>query len=133
MTMNKELHPRGHVARLYVSRKNGGRGLTGCENSMKSEENGQGWYGKNNIEPLLAAVKTSRSITHKKTVDPKEFKKIKEVQRKNEWTAQRMHGQFARDMEDKHKNHTRRWMRKSNLEGCTDALICNSMGFHHTV
>ena len=27
MTMNKELHPRSDVARLYASRKNGGRGL----------------------------------------------------------------------------------------------------------
>ena len=27
MTMNKELHPRSDVARFYVSRKNGGRGL----------------------------------------------------------------------------------------------------------
>ena len=66
MTMNKELHPRSDVARLYVSRKNGGRGLIGCENSVKSEENGLGWYIKNNIEPLLAAVRTSRTITHEK-------------------------------------------------------------------
>ena len=36
MTMNKELHPRSDVARLYVSWKNGGRGLIGCENSVKS-------------------------------------------------------------------------------------------------
>ena len=82
MTMNKELHPRSDVARLYVSRKNGGRGLIGCENSTKSEENGLGWYVKNNIEPKLAAIRTSRTITHEETVDPKEFKKIKEVQRK---------------------------------------------------
>ena len=40
MTMNKELHPMSDVARLYVSRKNGGRGLIGCENSVNSEENG---------------------------------------------------------------------------------------------
>ena len=46
MTMNKELHPRSDVAQLYVSRKNGGRELTGCENSVKSEENGLGWYIK---------------------------------------------------------------------------------------
>ena len=39
MAMNKELHPRSDVARLYVSRQNGGRGLIGCENSVKSEEN----------------------------------------------------------------------------------------------
>ena len=87
MTMNKELHPRSDVARLNVSRKNGGRGLIGYENSVKSEENGLGWYVKNNKEPLLAAVRTSRTITHEKTVDPKEFKKIKEEQRKNECSA----------------------------------------------
>ena len=43
VTMNKELHPRSEVARLHVSRKNGGRGLIGCKNSVKSEENGPGW------------------------------------------------------------------------------------------
>ena len=46
MTMNKELRPRSDVARQYVSKENGGIGLIGCENSMKSKENG--WYVKNN-------------------------------------------------------------------------------------
>ena len=64
--------------------KNGGRGLTGCENSVKSEENGLGWYMKNNIEPLLVAVRTSRTITHKEKVDPKELKRTEEEQSKNE-------------------------------------------------
>ena len=36
------------------------------------------------------------------------------------------YGQFARDMEDKDKNNTWRWMRKSDLKGCTEALICSS-------
>ena len=36
MTMNNELHPRSDVAWLYVSWKNGGRGLIGCEKSLKS-------------------------------------------------------------------------------------------------
>ena len=120
MAMNKELHPRSDVVRLYVFRKNGGRRLTGCENSVKSEENGPGWYVKNNIEPLLAAVRTSRTISHEETVDPKNFKKIKDEQRKNEWNAKRMHGQFTRDMEDKDKNNTWRW------KGCTEALICSA-------
>ena len=105
MTMNKELHPRSDVARLYVSQKNGGKGLIGCENNVKSEENGLGWYVKNNIEPLLVAVRTSRTV-HEETVNPKEFKKTKEEQTKNEWTAKRKDGQFARDMEDKDKNNT---------------------------
>ena len=79
MAMNEELHPRSDVARVYVSRQNVGIGLIGCENSVKSEENGLGWYVKNNIEPLLAAFRTSRTITHEETVNPKEFKKTKEL------------------------------------------------------
>ena len=81
MTMNKELHPRYDVARLYVSTKNGGRGLIGCENNVKSEENGLGWYVKNNVEQSLVAVKTSRTISREETADPKEFKKTKEEQK----------------------------------------------------
>ena len=92
---------------------------------MKSEENGLGWYVKNNIETLLVVVRTSRAITHEETVNLKEFKKTKEEERKDEWTAKRMHGQFARDMEDKDKNTWRR-MRKSDLKGCTEALICSA-------
>ena len=84
MTMNRELQPRSDVARLYVSGKNGGRGLTECENKVKGEKNDLGWYVKNNIEPLLLAVRTSRTITHEKIVDSKEFMKTKEEQRKNE-------------------------------------------------
>ena len=72
MAVNKELHPRSDFAGLYVSRKNGGRGLIGCKNSVKSEENWLGWYIKNNIGPLLVAVRTSRTKTHKETVDPYE-------------------------------------------------------------
>ena len=125
MMINKVLHPRSDVARLYVSQENGGRGLIGCENSVKGEENGLGWYVKNNIETLLAAVRTCRTVTHEETVDPKEFEIIKEVQRENEWTAKRMHGQFAADMEDKDKSNTWRWMRKSDLKGCTEAMICS--------
>ena len=33
MTLHKALHPRDDVDRLYVSRKEGGRGLTSIEDS----------------------------------------------------------------------------------------------------
>ena len=36
-----------------------------------------------------------------------------------------MHGQFARDTEDKDKNNTWRWLRKSDLKGYTKVLICS--------
>ena len=47
MIMNKELHPRKNVARLNVSRKNGGRGRIRCDKSVTSVENDLGFYVKN--------------------------------------------------------------------------------------
>ena len=116
MIMNKELHPRTDVAQLYVSRKNSGREFDGCKNSVKSEENGLGWYIKNNIEPILVAARTSTTITHKETVGLKEFRKTKEKHRTNDWTAKRMHRQFAGNKEDKNQTNTWRWMKKSDLK-----------------
>ena len=43
LTMHKELYPKSDVDRLYVSRKEGGRGLVSCESTIKSEENNLGW------------------------------------------------------------------------------------------
>ena len=43
LAMHKGLHPKSDVDRLYVSRKEGGRGLVSCESTVKSEENNLGW------------------------------------------------------------------------------------------
>ena len=39
VTMNKEFHPKIDTDRLYVSRKKGGRGLIGCKECVRTEEN----------------------------------------------------------------------------------------------
>ena len=87
---------------VIFSRRNIGRGLIGCENSVKNLENGLEWYVKFNIEPLLVAIRTSRTVTHQL----KKFKKTKDKQRRNEWTEKIYHGQFAIDIEDKDKKNT---------------------------
>ena len=44
VTMNKALHPRDDVDRLYVSRKEGGRGLANIEDSIEdSKTTGTTW------------------------------------------------------------------------------------------
>ena len=60
--MNKELCPRSHVHRLYVSRMEGGRGLIGCKMCMKAVENSLGWYVKHHIETLIVAVRISNTV-----------------------------------------------------------------------
>ena len=39
LTIHKGLHPKTDVDRLYVSRKEGGRGLMSCESTIGSDEN----------------------------------------------------------------------------------------------
>ena len=83
MTMNKELHSRSIISWLNVSRKNRGRRLIGCKNSVKSEENVLGWYIKTNVEPLLVTARKSKTVIYEETVDPKEFKNTKEEKKLN--------------------------------------------------
>ena len=40
MTINKALHPRTNVARLYLAREDGGRGLKSVEETIRTEELG---------------------------------------------------------------------------------------------
>ena len=37
-----------------------------------------------------------------------------------------MHGQYLRQVEDKNKINTWTWIRKSNLKGRTETLICSA-------
>ena len=55
----KGLHPMSDEARLYLSRKEGGRGLMSCKSTHRSEENDLGWYLKNSDENLLQACQDS--------------------------------------------------------------------------
>ena len=58
MTMNKELHPRSDVARIYLPREKGGRGLISCESCMGKEENNL----RNSEEALLRKVGDSNVV-----------------------------------------------------------------------
>ena len=72
--MNKELHRRSDVDRLYVSKMEGGRRLIRCKMCVKAEENSVGWYVRYHIEPLIAAVRISHTVPNENSTQPKEFK-----------------------------------------------------------
>ena len=57
MTMNKELHPRGDVARYSVGRENGGRGWISSETCVKTEINNSAWYTKHVRGPIVLIVR----------------------------------------------------------------------------
>ena len=76
MTMNKELHPRSDVARIYVPREKGRRGLISCESCVRREENNLSWYVKNSEKALLRKVGHRNLVNISEAVDPKEYRSI---------------------------------------------------------
>ena len=70
MTMNKALHPKSNVERIYIPREKGGRGLISCEGCVRSEENCLGWYAKGSDEPMLKVMARNGTIETEATILP---------------------------------------------------------------
>ena len=58
MTMHNVLHPKSNVDRLYIPRKEGGRGLQGVEEAVKVTNLGLENYEKDSRERLLTAARS---------------------------------------------------------------------------
>ena len=125
LTMHKELHAKNDLDRLYISRKEGGRELMSCESTIRNEENNLGWYLKNSDQNLLQGVKHVEILKFRESVSKKDFKKVLNEKRVENWKEKQMYGQFIRDMpEEKDKEKSWLWMRKWNLKIPIEVLIC---------
>ena len=69
MTMHKALHPRDDVDKLYVSRKEGGKGLTSTEDSIDASIQRLEDYIEKREERLITATRnnTDNKRTNKTT------------------------------------------------------------------
>ena len=126
MTMNKALNPNSDVARLYVKRKEGGRGLIGIERCIRSEENNLAWYIKNNSERMIEMVKLHGDLKIDEAIEPKVMKRQMDNELIREWKDKKMHGQFVRETADVKWEVTWNWMKKGDLKVTTEALICSA-------
>ena len=73
MIMHKALHPRDDVVRLYVSRKEVGRGLTSIENSIEASIQRLDDYIQKRRERLVTAIRknTDNMRTNRTTINRK--------------------------------------------------------------
>ena len=84
-----------------------------CESIIGSEENNLGWYLKNSNENLLQGVKHVGILKFKESISKKDFKKLLNEKRVENWKEKQMYGQFIRDMtEDTDKERSWLWLRK---------------------
>ena len=79
--MHNVLHPKSNVDRLYIPRKEGGRGLQGVEEAVKVTNLGLENYAKDSRERLLTAARSVDIDLTEPIRETNEAKKQKEEER----------------------------------------------------
>ena len=59
-------------------------------------------------------------------MSPTVYKETERCRVYNSWKDKVMHGQFLREVDGKDGVQSWKWMKDSDLEGCTEALICSA-------
>ncbi|KAL1448297.1 hypothetical protein WDU94_009865 [Cyamophila willieti] len=152
LTMNKMLHPKADVDRLYAKRKDGGRGLRQVEQAYKSKCINTELYIRERrnqdvllneifkydetqpkINSILKKSKQYKDEINHDDNDPTYYKKQKTIVKqkinekiKTNWESKQMHGQFIRQINQDpniNKNQSFNWLSKCNLKGETESLL----------
>ena len=114
MTMHKALHPRDDVDRLYVSRKEGGRGLASIKDSVDSSIQRLEDYEGKHEQGLITAIRnnTDNTIDNRMTIT-----------RKQKWEEKQLYGRFKRLINNISHDKTWTWLRKGNFKRETESLL----------
>ena len=114
MTMHKALHPRDDVDRLYVSRKEGGRGLASNEDSVDTSIHRLEKYIQKHEGGLITATRheTENTMNNRMTVT-----------RKQKWEGKQLYGRFKRLINNISHDKTWTWLRKGNFKRETESLL----------
>ena len=114
MTMHKALHPRDDVDRLYVSRKEGGRGLASIEDNVDASIQRLENYIEKHERGLITII---RNDTHN-TIDERMT-----TTRKQKWEGKQLYWCFKRLINNISNQKTWTWLRKRNLKREAESLL----------
>ena len=107
MTMHKALQPRDDVNRLYISRKEGGRGLTSIEDSFDASIQQLEDFIQKHYGGLFTAIRndTDNTMEHRMTITAKRY------------------GRFKQLINNISHDKTWTWLRKRNFKRKTESLL----------
>ena len=112
--MHKALHPSDDMDRLYVSRKEGGRGLASIEDTVDASIQRL----EENIEKHAGGLITAIRNSSDNTIDNRMTKT-----RKQKWEEEQLHGRFKRLINNISHEKTWTWLRKGNFKRETESLL----------
>ena len=113
--MHKALHLRDDVDRLYVSKKDWGRGLASIENTVDASIQRLKDYTGKHERGLITAIRndTDNTIDERMTTT-----------RKLKWEGKQLYGRFKRLVNNNISHQkTWTWLRKGNLKRETESLL----------
>ena len=114
MTVHKALHPRDDVGRLYVSRKEGERGLASIEDSVDISIQRLEDYIEKHDRGLITAIRNNTD----NTIDNRMI-----ITRKQKWEGKQLYGRFKRLINNISHDKTWMWLRKGNFKRETESLL----------
>jgi hypothetical protein len=136
LTIRGQHRPRADIDRLYVPKKEGGRGLMQVEGAYIAETLNLMEYVASKEDPLIQIVRTHQHNTNSALLQTAnkfrksfqyETKQIKKITQniKVKWKEKRMHGQFPRSSDEKlvDKEQSYRWLKFGDIEGETESTI----------
>ena len=92
LTIHGTLHPRSNVNRLYLPRREGGRGLTSVEDAINTEGRNINVYISQSQERLLKAAWDRKNVDEIET--SKEYKERIKRKRTEDWSRKQLHWKF---------------------------------------
>ena len=114
MTMHMAFHPRDNIDRLYVSRKEGGRGLASIEDSIDALIQQLKDYIQKHDGGLITAIRndTDNMMDNRMTIT-----------RKQKCEGKQLYGRFKWLINNISHDKTWTWLRKGNFKRETESLL----------
>ena len=117
LTIYRAFHPQGDVDRLYVSRKEGGRGLISLMDCVDMEVAGLKKYVMNSKEELLICVKEEEVLGRGKEKKEIQNARLKRYEEKN------LHGKFYSATKKNRDTKSWTWLQQGELKKETEGML----------
>ena len=119
-TIYEALHPQSDIDRLYIPRKEGGRGLISIEDCVELEIRGLEVYVHGSEERLIQAARVDK-------IDGLEaasvLKRSKKDKRLENWEENVLHGQYLRQTKEVRSDRCWAWLQNGDLKREAESLI----------
>ena len=119
-TIYGALHPKSDVNRLYIPRKEAGRGLISIEDCVELAIRGLEVYIDGNEERL---IQTARGNKIDSLEAASVLKRSKKEKRLEDWEEKVLHGQYLRQTKEVRSDQCWAWLQNGDLKRQTESVI----------